>query len=183
MAELKERILADAQSRRPQYAERMSVLETTRAQLPKEIKIFTIRIDRLHDYLPMNYLSYGDELYCSLQKGDFERAVRSLRVVEGDFRPAAFVALFQLLELPSSDHFHVENAKDIAISQQTSERVRQQLPSLIKPASVSRENGRLEYEFFLFNTRTRGVEKYNIRIFPDYRMEGGGSEVLNIEYD
>ena len=70
---IEELILAHAEEKKSRFANRMSLVELPAVDLPENLKHFSIVVDGVFDYLPMNYLLLGSDYYSSLNKEDFTR--------------------------------------------------------------------------------------------------------------
>src|SRR5437899_10161820 len=117
MANIKDKILSDARSRKPQYADRMEVIEPQLADLPAGLSHYSIHIVKLHDYLPINYIVVVDSIFTSMQAGDFARLLQRIKFLEEKRLSAGDLAvLFLLIEFPSRDRRLVERPEDIALS-------------------------------------------------------------------
>src|SRR5690349_12194473 len=134
MANIKDRILADAQSRKSEYGDRMEVAGPQSEGLPAGLSLYSIRIAQLFDYMPINYITVEDEFFTSLQKGDFERLLAHLRLIEEETLSAAdFTTLFLLLENPSRYQFLVEKAEDFAFPESADEGQKRLLSTISSP--------------------------------------------------
>src|SRR5215813_12273878 len=102
MTDIKDRILADAKSRKAQYADRIEVLGPQTEDLPEGLHFYNIRIVGLFDYIPINYIVLNDDVFTSLERGDFLKLLRRLRVIEdGNLSAQHFMELFLLIEYPT----------------------------------------------------------------------------------
>jgi hypothetical protein len=173
MEKIKEKILADARSRKERYADRMEVTELQADNLPEGLKLYTVRISQLFDYLPISYIVVGNEFFSSLQKGDFSRLLERLRFLEENrYTATDLITLFLLLEHPSRDHRLVEKPEDIALSQGASSQTRQKLAQLLSTTTIDKVKGGMECTFYCFNHRSRVLERFQLRIGPDYSING-----------
>lgn len=176
---LTEIILQDALARKPDYRERLSVEEPGLEGLPKGLRHFSVKIKGLHSYLPINYVVAGEELYTSLVEGDFMRLLHRLRVVEEDSLSALEIAiLFMLLEYPNRDLRIVETMEDLALPPLNAREMKL-WEEVMTPPGKRFVNGALECTFLCANIRTSGLDRFLLRISPDYELSGENSEVIH----
>lgn len=176
---LSEIILEDASARKPDYRDRLSVEEPGLDGLPKGLRHFSIKIKGLHSYLPINYIVAGQELYTSLVEGDFMRLLYRLRVLEEDSLSALEIAiLFMLLEYPNRDLRIVETMEDLALPPLNAHDIKL-VEEVMAPPRKQFLNGALECTFLCANIRTSGLDRFLLRISPEYELSGENHEVMH----
>jgi hypothetical protein len=182
MADTKERILADAKLRRPQYADRMRVIGPQKQGLPAGLEHYGIRISKLHDYAPINYIVKDNEYYSSMQNGDFSRLLQKLRLMEDDQLSASqLTSLFTLIESPFIQRHLVNKLADLAFSPMALLRERLQLNHKINPPSKQIVNGILECVFYTFNVRAQTLERFLFSVTPDYLIAFEVNVIANFQ--
>jgi hypothetical protein len=177
MPNIKERILADARSRKPRYADRMEIFEPKLEDLPAGLTHYSINISQLFDYIPINYIVIGEEFYTSLNKGDFSRLLARVRFLEEKkFSATDLAILYMLLEHSSRDHRIVEKAEDIALPETANAATRQKLAQTITPPVIEKIDGRVECSFYCFNNRTSTLERFRVKINSNYNIDSETGE-------
>lgn len=146
--------------------------------MPKGLRHFSVKIQGLHSYLPINYVVVGEsEIYSSLVEGDFVRLLHRLRLLEDNTLSAIEIAvLFMLLEYPNRELRIVETLEELAL--QVTDKDRETLAQVVQPAVCRRVDGGLECEFICSNVRTSALERFRLQISPEYELSGESEEVL-----
>lgn len=180
MTNIAEKILLDAKAYRPQYAERMTVIGPQTEGMPLGLIFYGVRIAKLHDYTPINYIVLGEEFFCSLKKGDFVNLLKNLQLLEDNQISATdLTTLFLLLEFPTRYYFLVDKLEDITIPENAPQEMQMMLTQLIAPPKMQLVKGVLECVFLAFNVQTKALERFFISILPDYTFNGTSKEVIN----
>ncbi|MEW6734946.1 MAG: hypothetical protein AB1489_26890 [Acidobacteriota bacterium] len=168
---IEEIILADAKSRKPEYAARLILVEVQPEGLPAGIRHFSLQIDRLFDYIPINYIVIGDEYYCSLVKDDFAKLLwRFNLLAEKRLTARSLVTLFLLIGSPSRDRRMVERIEDITLPTKLKQPEPRQYAQLITPPSLQNIDDKIEARFSCFNIRSNSLENFLLSVNTDYTI-------------
>jgi hypothetical protein len=182
MSNITEKILADAKSRRPEYADRMTVIGPQTESLPTGLEHYGIKISQLRDYTPMNYIVKNGEIFTSMQRGDFRRLLMSLRVIEDEQLSAVeLTSLFILIEQPFINRHLVDKIEDLTLPNSVSMRERLLLAQKLAPPKIQYIYMNLECTFWAFNARTRMLERFFFKVTPDYQVEGEVEEITSFK--
>ncbi len=168
---IEELILAHAEEKKSRFANRMSLVELPAVDLPENLKHFSIVVDGVFDYLPMNYLLLGSDYYSSLNKEDFTRLLERFNFVESEQLTAREVAqIFLLIAFPSRGRFIVESLGDLNIPANMPIEVQNQLDEIIIPPALHRNPGLAQCAFYLYNGREGILEEVLLEVSSDYSI-------------
>lgn len=181
MANIEDAILLDAQEKKPNYAERMQVIELPIEDLPAKFKIYNIKITGLFDYLPINYVVSDDRYYSSLTKGDFGKLLEYLNLLAKDPLSAwELTKLFFLLEFPSRNRLIVETIADTSLTNTAPADLKEKLTNILEAPLLRKTIQGAELLFYCENVRTGCLEVFSIRISPSYLVDGDSWEILSL---
>lgn len=183
MANIEHIILSDAQQKRPNYADRMQVVELSISDLPTKLKFYTIKITGLFDYLPINYVVLNNNYYSSLEKGDFGKFLEYVGFLAKDVLSAwELTKLFFLLEFPSKDRLIVEKLADTSLTDTAPEDLKEKLNNTLETPLLRKTTQGAELFFYCENVRTGCLEVFSIRVSPSYLVDGESREILSLRH-
>ncbi len=174
-------ILTHAQEKKSRFTGRMKLTELPTNELPTELRHFSIEVDGVIDYLPMNYLVTGDSFYSSLDKGDFAHILEYFQVIDStELTAIAIAQLYLLLEFPSRGRVILHGVGDLELPPNTPSELKTQLAELIGPPVLHRTLDLAQCAFYLFNGREGAVEEVLIEVTSDYKVNHGIHVVANV---
>lgn len=174
-------ILTHAEEKKSRFAGRMALIELPTNDLPKELRHFSIEVNGMIDYLPMNYLVTGDSFYSSLDKGDFAQILEYFQLLDSTELTAIEVAhLYLLLEFPSRGRVLLYKVADLELPADTPSELKTQLNELIGPPVLHRNPDLAECSFYLFNGREGTVEEVLLEVTRDYKINHGINKIASL---
>lgn len=178
---IEEAMLAHAESKKTRFAKKMSLIELPTTDLPKDLRHFSVVVNGVFDYLPMNYLLLGTDYYSSLDKGDFALILERFDFLGSDKLTAKEIAqIFLLLELPSRGRFLVESLRDLNIPAAMPIEVQNQLDEIISPPALHKNPGLAQCAFYLYNGREGILEEVLLEISNDYKINQIVEPIANL---
>jgi hypothetical protein len=174
-------VLAHAEEKKPRFAGRMALNELPINDLPNELRHFSVEVDGVIDYLPMNYLVTGENFYSSLDKGDFANILEYFQLLDSTELTAMDVAqLYLLLEFPSRGRTILLGIKDLELSPNMPTEVKKQLSEIIAPPVLHRNPENAECAFYTFNGREGILEEVLIEVTRDYKVNHSMIPIANL---
>lgn len=174
-------ILAHAEEKKPRFAGRMALSELPVNDLPKELRYFSVQVDGIIDYLPINYLVTGENFYSSLDKGDFANILEYFQLLDSTELTAIEVAqLYLLLEFPSRGRTLLFGVRDLELPLEIPTEVKTQLGEIIGPPVLHRNPDNAQCSFYLFNGREGILEEILMEVTRDYKVNHGIYPIANL---
>ncbi len=168
--DMKEKILADAKASDPHYADRMIVFGPNTDGLPEGLAHYAIRINKLHDYRPINYLVKDNEFFSTTKENEFGRLLQKFGPLESlPFSAAELVSLFVLIGYPLLRRHIVDKIDDLAIPANFPYGERLLLEQRIAPPSKQLNGRNLECKFWVFNSREKILERFILTVSQNYQ--------------
>lgn len=174
-------ILAHAEEKKPRFAGRMALSELPVNDLPRELRHFSVEVDGVIDYIPMNYLVTGERFYSSLDKGDFANILEYFQLLDSTELTSIEVAqLYLLLEFPSRGRILLLGVRDLELPLDMPAEVKTQLSEIIGTPVLHRNPDNAQCAFYLFNGREGILEEVLVEVTRDYKVNHNVYPIANL---